>query len=73
MSSRTCAKPSCCVSASATLTYDYSGQRVWIEPLDVEAHPMRYDLCGVHADALKVPMGWVLKDLRAVVSHAIAS
>lgn len=73
MSSRTCAKPSCSVSASATLTYDYSGQTVWIEPLNAEAHPMRYDLCGDHADALKVPMGWVLEDLRAVVSHAIAS
>ena len=73
MSSRTCAKPSCSVSASATLTYDYSGQTVWIEPLNPEAHPMRYDLCAEHADALKVPMGWVLKDLRAALPHAIAS
>jgi hypothetical protein len=73
MSSRTCAKPSCSVSASATLTYDYGGQTVWIEPLNAEAHPMRYDLCAEHADALRVPNGWVLKDRRAAVPHAIAS
>jgi hypothetical protein len=73
MSSRTCAKPSCSVTASATLTYDYSGQSVWIELLNPEAHPMRYDLCTEHADALRVPNGWELKDLRAAVSHAIAS
>ena len=73
MSSRTCAKPSCSVSASTTLTYDYGGQTVWIDALNSEAHPMRYDLCTDHADALKVPMGWVLKDLRAAVRHAIAS
>jgi hypothetical protein len=73
MSSRTCAKPSCSVSARTTLTYDYGGQTVWIEGLNPEAHPMRYDLCADHADALKVPRGWVLKDLRTSVPHAIAS
>jgi hypothetical protein len=72
MSSRTCAKPSCNVSATATLTYDYSGQSVWLERLDPEAHPMRYDLCAEHADALRVPRGWVLQDQRAV-AHPLAS
>jgi hypothetical protein len=73
MSSRTCAKPSCSVSASATLTYDYGAQTVWLEPLHPEAHPMRYDLCTDHADALRVPRGWVLRDERVVVPHRIAS
>jgi hypothetical protein len=72
MSSRTCAKPSCNVSASATLTYDYGGQTVYLEHLNPEAHPMRYDLCTDHADALRVPRGWVLRDERAD-AHAIAS
>jgi hypothetical protein len=72
MSSRTCAKPSCNVSASATLTYDYGGQAVYLEHLNPEAHPMRYDLCTDHADALRVPRGWVLRDERAD-AHAIAS
>jgi hypothetical protein len=72
MSSRTCAKPGCNVSASATLTYDYSARTAWVELLDSEAHPMRYDLCTDHADALRVPRGWVLRDERAD-AHAIAS
>ena len=46
MSSRTCAKPGCNTSASATLTYDYSNRTATVERLDVEAHPMRYDLCA---------------------------
>jgi len=73
MSSRTCAKPSCNISASATLTYDYAGQTAWVEPLNSEAHPMRYDLCTDHADALRVPMGWALADRRVQYPHAVAS
>ena len=72
MSSRTCAKPSCNVSANSTLTYDYSGQTVWLERLDPEAHPMRYDLCADHADGLRVPRGWALQDERPV-AHPMAS
>ena len=72
MSSWTCAKPSCNVTATSTLTYDYSGQTVWLESLDPEAHPMRYDLCGEHADHLRVPNGWVLQDQRPI-AHQIAS
>jgi hypothetical protein len=75
MSSRTCAKPSCSVSATATLMYDYAGQTVWLEPLNPEAHPMRYDLCTDHADNLRVPKGWILQDQRHVpnLHHQIAS
>ena len=77
MSSRTCAKPGCNTSASATLTYDYTGRTAWVELLDSEAHPMRYDLCTDHADHLRVPQGWAFQDRRvrypAALSHAIAS
>lgn len=77
MSSRTCAKPGCNTSASATLTYDYAGRTAWLELLDHEAHPMRYDLCGDHADSLRVPQGWALQDRRvrypAALPQSIAS
>jgi hypothetical protein len=73
MSSRTCAKPSCSISASATLTYDYGGQTAELESLNAEAHPMRYDLCTDHADALRVPIGWALVDRRVHYPHAVAS
>lgn len=72
MSSRTCAKPGCRVSACATLTYDYAGQTAWVEALNHEAHPMRYDLCVDHADALRVPRGWALQDRRAARLAAVA-
>jgi hypothetical protein len=73
MSSRTCAKPACNVSASATLVYDYSGSTAILEPLNPEAHPMHYDLCTAHADALRVPKGWALVDHRSRYPAAIAS
>jgi len=77
MSSRTCAKPGCQSSASATLTYDYGARTACLEPLDGEPHPMQYDLCADHASGLRVPQGWALQDRRvrypAALSHAIAS
>lgn len=77
MSSRTCAKPGCPVSASATLTYDYAARTAWVELLGHEAHPMAYDLCTDHADALRVPQGWALQDRRvrypAALPQAMAS
>ena len=73
MSSRTCAKPGCNTSASSTLTYDYTGRTAWVEHLNDEAHPMRYDLCGDHADTLTVPVGWALQDRRVRYPSALAS
>ena len=73
MSSRTCAKPGCHTSASATLTYDYASRTAWVEHLNDEAHPMRYDLCSDHADTLTVPVGWALQDRRVRYPSALAS
>jgi hypothetical protein len=77
MSSRSCAKPGCNTTASATLTYDYANRTAWVERLHDEHHPMRYDLCAAHADHLRVPNGWALQDRRvrypAALPHALAS
>ncbi|MET0728415.1 MAG: DUF3499 family protein [Acidimicrobiales bacterium] len=77
MSSRTCARPGCSTTASATLTYDYAERTAWIEMLANDPHPMHYDLCTEHADHLGVPRGWAFDDRRlrypAALSHAIAS
>lgn len=77
MSSRTCAKPGCNTHASATLTYDYASRTAWVEVLESEAHPMRYDLCADHAGGLRVPQGWALQDRRvrypAALPQSIAS
>jgi hypothetical protein len=64
--SRHCAKPGCNAEATATLTYDYTERRAWLDAISEEAHPMYHDLCGRHADALSVPVGWALDDRRAV-------
>jgi hypothetical protein len=61
---RQCARPGCSAVASATLAYDYDQRITWLDPLAGESHPMAYDLCDAHADALTVPRGWHLEDRR---------
>jgi hypothetical protein len=65
---RQCAKPGCSAAASATLGYDYQQRITWLERLAAESHPMSYDLCDAHADALTVPRGWQLEDRRGPAS-----
>jgi len=48
----------------ATLSYAYAESTVWLEDLAAEPHPMVHDLCGIHADTVRVPRGWVLRDGR---------
>jgi hypothetical protein len=63
---RQCARPGCSVTAAATLAYDYHRRTTWLDALAAEAHPMCYDLCDAHADALVVPRGWRLEDRRII-------
>ncbi len=62
---RTCARPTCSVSAAATMSYDYQAQIVWMEELHIESHPMTHDLCATHADRSTPPSGWELRDQRS--------
>jgi hypothetical protein len=50
--------------ATTTLTYGYKAKQATIERLTVVRDPHAYDLCGRHANALRVPMGWTLTDVR---------
>jgi hypothetical protein len=61
---RTCAKPGCDRAAVATLAYAYAEGVVWLEDLAPEAHPMVHDMCRMHADTVRVPLGWELRDVR---------
>jgi hypothetical protein len=63
---RQCARPGCRATAAATLAYDYQQRLTWLDPLVPEPHPMAWDLCEGHADALVVPLGWRLEDRRTV-------
>lgn len=62
--SRTCARPGCGRPAAATLSYAYAEGVVWLESLAPEPHPMVHDLCALHADGVRVPRGWELRDGR---------
>ncbi|HZM37989.1 MAG TPA: DUF3499 family protein [Acidimicrobiales bacterium] len=62
---RACARPACGHPAVATFVYDYQARTTWLDQLARERHPMAYDLCTGHADALTVPRGWQLVDRRA--------
>jgi hypothetical protein len=55
------------------MVYDHAGAVVLVESLHREAHPMHYDLCTDHADALRVPLGWSLEDHRVRYPVAVAS
>jgi len=71
--SRICARPGCHRHAVATLSYSYAEGVVWVDDLAAEAHPMVHDLCGEHADTLRVPRGWERRDARAVVTFGAGS
>ena len=73
--SRVCARPGCRDAATATFVYDYAERTTWLDALAGERHPMAYDLCPAHADALTVPRGWRLVDRRddARLEGALAS
>lgn len=62
--SRSCARPGCGRPAVATLSYAYADGIVWLAELAPEAHPMVHDLCSQHADGVRVPRGWELRDER---------
>ena len=64
--SRQCARPGCSEVACATLAFDYQARVTWLDPLADEHHPMAYDLCEHHAQAVTVPRGWRLEDRTGV-------
>ena len=70
--SRQCARPGCPEWAIATLAYDYGSRTVWLDDVADEGHPSTYDLCPRHANTLRVPLGWQLRDRRATTAHAVA-
>lgn len=71
MSVRRCDRPDCSRPASASLSYRYAEQRVWVGTLEPAEGESQHCLCGAHADRLRVPEGWELVDLRADVLAAI--
>ena len=57
---RTCSRASCRSGAMNTLTYIYADSTAVLGPLATFAEPHAYDLCALHSEALRVPMGWTV-------------
>jgi hypothetical protein len=51
----------------ATLTYVYADSTAVVGPLSRQAEPHTYDLCGDHAGALGVPVGWTIVRLPGIL------
>jgi hypothetical protein len=62
---RTCARPACNLPADATFNFDGLRRIVWLAPLDDAGARSAGDLCKAHADRLRPPLHWELRDVRA--------
>ncbi len=58
-----CARPGCQGEIVAWLTYDYAGQRVWLDDNPSVAGD-QWGLCTGHAGRLTAPQGWTQVDRR---------
>lgn len=63
---RSCRRPGCGWSATASLSFRYATSQVWLLDLSSTPDPSLYDLCTAHADTLTVPRGWEKVDERTL-------
>jgi hypothetical protein len=61
---RHCARPGCGGSVAALLSYDYAGQRIWLDDPGAESGGHHSALCAAHASRLRAPKGWSCQDRR---------
>ncbi len=59
-----CARPGCSAPAAATFNFDGLNRIVWLNPLAEAAAYSAGDLCRKHADRLRPPRNWELRDCR---------
>jgi hypothetical protein len=61
---RLCARPGCSAPAAATFNFDGLSRVVWLSSLAEAAAYSAGDLCRQHADRLRPPRNWELRDCR---------
>ncbi len=61
---RQCARPGCTGPAITTITFDGLRRIMWIGPLAEAAAYSAGDLCHRHAERLRPPRNWEVRDLR---------
>ena len=61
---RLCARPGCSAPAAATFNFDGLNRIVWLNPLTDANVYGAGDLCPSHAERLRPPRNWELRDCR---------
>ncbi len=61
---RLCERPGCSAPADVAYGFDAASLVVWLDRLDVAEGSRAGALCRRHADAMVVPLGWMLDDRR---------
>jgi len=62
---RQCARPGCSAPAVATFNFNGLERVVWVGPLAAARALSAGDLCRRHADRLRPPLHWELRDVRS--------
>jgi hypothetical protein len=62
---RQCARPGCSAPAVATFNFNGLERVVWVGPLAEARTLSAGDLCRRHADRLRPPLHWELRDVRS--------
>lgn len=70
---RHCARPGCNTTATATFNFDGLERVVWLGPLDDASARSAGDLCRDHADRLRPPLHWELRDARPTPAASAAT
>jgi Protein of unknown function (DUF3499) len=70
---RSCAKRPCGGEPAATIALRYEAREVLVRDLLPVPDPNFMDLCDVHADRLRVMVGWAIRDERASASVPLAA
>jgi hypothetical protein len=63
---RHCSRPGCNTVAVASFNFDGLRRIVWLNPMGGPRDYSAGDLCGAHADRLRPPVHWELRDLRSI-------
>ncbi len=62
----------CPTPPSATLTYAYERREAWLfDAPEEQQNGTSYPMCDAHADAVTIPIGWVLHDRRNAAGPAV--
>jgi hypothetical protein len=61
---RLCARPACSAPAAATFNFDGLNRIVWLNDLEQSPAFSAGDLCRRHAEELRPPRNWELRDRR---------